>query len=311
MNTLVKLIFGSHLYGTNTSSSDTDYKGIYLPTLQECVPNKIDNVKIFNTKTYGGKNTNSNIDEEYYSLQYFMKLAIQGEMIVIDMLHAPKNMTLCSSQTWNELRNNRSKFYSKNLVGYLGYIRKQTATYSNKGNRLKAIDEILQVLHSQQGICDLKLKSVWNLLPINEYCNELINPKETRWEFYQVCGKQLSEHITVNEAIKILSTLRLSYGTRANQAGKNGGVDWKAVSHAFRAGLQLKEIYTTGDLIYPLKDYEFIRNVKTGVFDYDKDSIGEKLEDLLCDIEQLSNNSSYPDNVDKSWMEDFIVRQYK
>lgn len=309
MNTLVKVIFGSHLYGTNTNNSDTDYKGVYLPSPQECVLNKIDNVKLFNTKTTSGKNTLSDIDEEYYSLQYFMKLAIQGEMIVIDMLHAPENMTLCSSAAWCELKNNRSKFYSKNFVGYLGYIRKQTAIYSNKGNRLKAVDEVLHVLNSSKNK-DLKFNLVCNLLPINEYCNRLENPKETRWKFYQVCGKQLSENITINEAIKILNTLRSSYGARANQAEKNGGIDWMAVSHAFRAGFQIKEIYTTGNLIYPLKDCEFIRNVKAGNFDYNSDGIGEKLENMLSEIEQLSKNSSYPDNVDRQWMEDFIVNQY-
>ena len=31
-NIIVLMKFGSHLYGTNTENSDTDLKGIYMPT---------------------------------------------------------------------------------------------------------------------------------------------------------------------------------------------------------------------------------------------------------------------------------------
>ena len=41
MNLIVKSIFGSHLYGTNTENSDTDYKGIYLPSKNDCYLNNV------------------------------------------------------------------------------------------------------------------------------------------------------------------------------------------------------------------------------------------------------------------------------
>ncbi|MGZ7230903.1 hypothetical protein ACXWOM_10615, partial [Streptococcus pyogenes] len=70
--------------------------------------------------------------------------------------------------------------------------------------------------------------------------------------------------ITVAEMKYSLTKLWNEYGERARKAEANEGVDWKALSHALRGGLQLQEIYTTGDLVYPLKDAEFIKKVKAG-----------------------------------------------
>ena len=33
--------FGAHLYGTDTKTSDLDYKGIFLPSVEEILLNKI------------------------------------------------------------------------------------------------------------------------------------------------------------------------------------------------------------------------------------------------------------------------------
>jgi predicted nucleotidyltransferase len=35
MKILCKLKYGSHLYGCNTPTSDIDFKGIYLPSLND------------------------------------------------------------------------------------------------------------------------------------------------------------------------------------------------------------------------------------------------------------------------------------
>ena len=32
---IVKMLFGSHLYGTQTPSSDTDYKGVAMPSVRD------------------------------------------------------------------------------------------------------------------------------------------------------------------------------------------------------------------------------------------------------------------------------------
>jgi len=308
MNIIVKMIFGSHLYGTHTDRSDRDYKGICLPILPECVLGRIPKAITTHTRSGPGKNSADDVDTEFFSLQYFMTLAINGEMIVIDMLHAPRETLVESSATWGQLQANRSKFYSKNLAGYLRYVREQTAKYSIKGSRLKALEDLLSVLNSFDE--SERLLVAWESLPINEYCFYIENPKETRWRHYQCCGKQLDETISIATAKKMIQIHYNRYGERAQIAKRNEGIDWKAVSHAFRAGLQLKEIYSTGDLHYPLKDAKFIRDVKVGAYHYMNDGLGEKLDSMLIEIEELAAKSSFPDRVDSSWSDTFVLNQY-
>ena len=37
MHTMVKMVFGSHLYGLDTENSDKDYCGIFVPTAKEII----------------------------------------------------------------------------------------------------------------------------------------------------------------------------------------------------------------------------------------------------------------------------------
>ncbi|HON84100.1 MAG TPA: nucleotidyltransferase domain-containing protein [Caldisericia bacterium] len=312
MKIIVKSIFGSQLYGTNSENSDTDVKGIYLPSLEDCLLNQISNtINTTSKEIKSAKNTKDDIDTEIFSLQYFMKLALNGEMIVSDLLHAPENMLIETSSIWIKLRNMRSEFYSKNLFGYLGYIRKQTARYCVKGERLKAMKEVLNILSNDKLIKqNYKLNKLWDKLPINEYCQFVKNDNEKRFEQYQCCGKLLQPTMSCEYAYNIVKEMYNSYGERAKQAETNEGIDWKAVSHAFRVGLQLKEIYETGDLIYPLKEREFIKDIKYGKFHYKNDKIGEKLDDLLLEVEKLSKNSKYPDKINKEKLDKFILDCY-
>ena len=313
-NIIVRSVFGSHLYGTETENSDHDYKGIYLPSKGDCFLNRVDSNISETTGKANSKNTKEDVDIEIFSLQEFMRLANNGEMIVIDLLHTPTHMILQDSDIWEDLRYFRSKFYTRNLAGYLGYIRKQTAKYGIKGSRLQAMEDVLNFLRNfsfKFGGDVVKLKDIWDRLPLNEYCRFVDNPKENRWLHYEVCGKQLQETMTAEYAYEIIKRMYDSYGERAQMAKKNEGIDWKAVSHAFRAGFQLKEIYSTGDLKYPLVDADYIRDIKVGKFHYMNDGIGEKLEEMLLEIEDLAKKSTYPDKMDKEWMENFILGCYE
>ena len=305
---VVKMKFGSHLYGTHTPESDLDIKGIYLPTKEECYLNKISKSINQTTGNAFSKNTSEDVDIEIYSLQYFMKLAINGEMIVIDMLHAPSEMIIESSDVWNYITSNRQLFYSKNLSGYLGYIRKQCAKYGFKGSRIAAMKELYSILDSQQ--IPLKMFEIWDKLPVNEYCKFVDNPKEERFRTYEFCGKKIHETIHISYAKDIVKRQLDSYGERARMAERNEGIDFKAISHAFRAGLQLKEIYQTGNLVYPLKDADFIRDIKQAKFHYVNDKIGEQLEDMLTEVEYLSSISNFQEKVSENKLNEIILSCY-
>ena len=76
MQLIVKTVFGSHLYGTDTPESDKDFKGIFMPSKKEIFLGKIPKSISESTKKGSeSKNTAEDIDTEIYSLQYFIELA--------------------------------------------------------------------------------------------------------------------------------------------------------------------------------------------------------------------------------------------
>ena len=148
MNNIVKMVFGSHLYGTDTSASDKDYKGVFLPSKEDIFLGKIPKSVNLSTNLTHDKNTPDDVDTEIYSLHYFIKLACAGETIAMDMLHAPGEMILVHTAIWDEIVRNRKKFYTKNLRAFVGYARRQAAKYGIKGSRLNDAKGVLDYLDS-------------------------------------------------------------------------------------------------------------------------------------------------------------------
>jgi len=311
MNLLFKTKFGSYLYGTATEKSDTDYKGIYLPKIEDCILQKISkSINNITKKDLTQKNTSDDIDHEIYSLQYFLQLAYKGETVALDMLHTPKGFEEISSAEWEFLRENRAKFYTKNLKAYVGYCKMQAAKYGIKGSRLSDSEKIINFLKTQDKA--IKLKDIWDKLPRGEnieYLN-IDNCSQDDNRAISVCSRKLMADTRVGYAIETIQKFYDSYGERAKLAKENKGIDWKAIHHAFRAGLQLKEIYSTNDLIFPLKEREFLLKIKNGVFHYQNDNIGQKLEDLIDEIYELADKSNYPEKVDKDFFDSWLISLY-
>ena len=146
LNLIVLMEFGSKLYGTDTPESDMDFKGIYLPTKNQILLNRIPKSVSYRTKPdkKDEKNTKDDIDCQVFSLHYFLELASKGETAAIDMLHAPDDWPLYSSDLWVDIRKRRQMFYSKNLKAFVSYARKQVAKYGLKGIDWKAMSHALR-----------------------------------------------------------------------------------------------------------------------------------------------------------------------
>ena len=306
MNTIVKIKFGSHLYGTNTPQSDTDYKGIYLPSLRDVYVGKFKEHISYNTKTGSDqKNSKEDIDYEVYSLHYFLDLACAGETVAIDMIHAPKEMILISSPIWEAIQANRHKTYSKNIKAFVGYARTQAAKYGIKGSRLNQAGKVIEFLSSQN--LHLKINDIWEILPEGEHISKTVD--DTGVNIYQVCGKKFQGTATIKFCLPSLNKYYSEYGARAKLAANNEGIDWKAVSHALRAAFQVKEMLTTHDLKFPLKEREYLLQVKQGRLDFKKE-VGPRLDKEIEELEILAAKSDLPEKVDRLFWDDFLCDTY-
>lgn len=309
LNLIVKMKFGSHLYGTDTPESDMDYKGVFLPTIEEIFLNKVPKSYSFSTKSTfenGVKNTKDDTDIEIYSLHYFIKLACEGQTVALDMLHAPNNMIIEQSYIWDKIVENRDKFYTKNLKAFIGYARTQAAKYGLKGSRLHAAKEFLEILSEfkQRSDDGHRLKKIWHLLPTNEHC-KFINDTPNGVLQYQINGKIIQSTMRTDYAYEIISKYYNEYGSRAKLAAENKGIDWKALSHAMRAAFQVKELLVNNTITFPLTSANYIRNIKQGK--YHAMEVIQNLEDEITVIEELTKHSSLPDKVDQNFWDQFVI----
>ena len=309
--TIVRMEFGSKLYGTSTPESDTDYKSIYLPSVYQLVTGEYPEVITNGTGDGKSKNTKDDIDDDCYSIHKFVKLAVDGDAVAMDMLHCEK--PVIESEAWDFIRANRTKFYCKNMKSYVGYVRQQAAKYGVKGSRLAALKEAIEFLSFLPK--ELKLSEALQNTrcepPTNEFCKVIfIKNKQGQHElFYSVLGKNYQFTNYVWYIVQQLTVMMDSYGDRAKLAEKNEGVDWKALHHALRVSYQLQDIHTKGDFKYPLDQTDYLMKVKLGQVDFNE--VSEELHRLELSIKELSEKSSLPEEkMSKELMCDFIEQVY-
>lgn len=309
---VVLMRFGSHLYGLNTPTSDIDIKGIYLPTKRELLLGNY--AQSYKSSTGGDheKNKPGDIDHEVIALPTFVKFACDGETFAIDMLHCQE--PIVSSPIWYYLVNNRTKFYSRNLKAFVGYVKKQAAKYGVKGTRSAVIKQVIDIIEPvTNGMGQRVLGDYLDNLPITEYSQikKSNHPSTGEQTFYELNGKMYQSSLKLEMFLQQIKGMYDSYGHRAKLAEQNEGVDWKAVSHALRVAYQARDIYKYGDFQYPLKETQFLLDVKQGKLDY-KTEVAPVLEALVEEVDELAEKAIWlPEKVDRNFWDNWLVEIYE
>jgi len=305
MNEIVKMKVGSHLYGTNTPLSDTDFKGVYMPSIDDIVFGDIKHsVKADSKKHAHEKNTPNDIDCEMFSIHCFISMACDGDVCAIDMLHAPESSILNKSDIWDFLVSHRSLFYTRNLVKLTEYARKQAAKYGIKGSRLNACKQLLTILEPYDS--SVRLEAITDKLPIGEF-SSFERGKNNGNPEYQILDKRFQPRTKILWVRKTMEAFWKRHGSRAEAAARNEGIDWKALSHAVRAALQTRYILTNRTLSFPFPPDEakLLIDIKTEKLDY-VSVVAPLLENLMSEIHELADKSDLPLEVDRSFWRSFL-----
>ena len=103
MEPVVEMVFGSKVYGTSTPESDTDYKGVAIPSGKYIILQQVFSSINTSTGNDSSKNTKDDVDREIYSLHYYLKLLAEGQTGAIDMSFTPKKNIIQTSPTWEKI----------------------------------------------------------------------------------------------------------------------------------------------------------------------------------------------------------------
>lgn len=329
MNELVvKMKYGSSLYGLNHAGSDVDYKSIALPTAEQIIMQQADFDLKQSTGDQHSKNGAGDVDDEVMSLSKFLAQAVAGKNTAIDMLHASENQVMVSSPIWEELRDKRHMFYTKDMSSYVDYVQGQAAKYGVKGSRLAALKDAMEYLrqfegeiYAQDALKQLnaghlgrkipeKLGDVVDGLPLGEHAQIVeTKTKAGPQQFYEICQRKFDFKNGICYVLDNMQKIYDGYGHRAQLAESNNGVDWKAVSHALRAGYQARSIYKDGGFEYPLAETSFIMDVKLGKVDY-KTGVQPAIEELVAEVTALAEASTLPATCDREYWDEWIYQKH-
>lgn len=291
MKLICRTQFGSHLYGTATPTSDVDIRGIFMPSKKDILLGKI-------PKTNKEQEAGKEEDYELYSLHHFVKLACEGQTLAFDMLWTPYHQVARgeAAHIWDDLQTLRHKFLSKHMNSFIGYARGQAAKYSLKGERLAKLEAFLGVLESAHG--DQFLSEVADKLPRDD---ERFNVQDVLE--IQIAGKWFGATTQIRYVKESVKNAIARYGERSQES--RAGIDWKAMSHAVRVSLELRELLTTREIKFPLQKARLILEIKQGQRTIE--AVQDALDNLLQEVEELTKKSDLPEEVDREFWDNWLV----
>ena len=324
MRTIVRIKFGSHLYGTSTPASDIDFKSVFVPGGRDILLQRVKgSISSQRPKAEGEKNVAGEIDEEAYSLQRFLGLAAEGQTVALDVLFAPRwSMPVEPRGEWLEIERNRSRLITRKSAAFVGYCRQQANKYGIKGSRVAAArlglallaeelenrGTLAKLFEAEDRIASLTAAHEHMALLDIEGATDIHGAKRTvrHWE---VCNRKMPLTQTIKSAHEVMRRIVDEYGHRARQAENNAGVDWKALSHAVRVARQAIELLRTGFVIFPRPEAEHLTAIKLGQLPYQK--VAEEIDDLLPMVEREAEASILPATADLVWIDDFVAETYR
>lgn len=310
---LMKGLYGSRLYGTHTPNSDTDIRGIFIPTPWELLMGNGEQIISKATKPHHHSASGvGDIDTTLFTLQSFVEKALSGDTGAFDMLHAPSSAFSQTSPEWEFLRANRSKFYTCKLQGLFGQVAVEAERYGIRGVRATALEEVVKILNTIDIGPDDKLGDIVHLLPLDGNYTRVITDVTQRvgsQQFYIVLDKKAQFTIKAEMFRDQIMHWWKGYGDRTKKIQRGGGVDWKAMGHAVRIGYQLLDIYEKGTYTFPGEHVFEVRDIQAGQW-----SLGETqdlIQQIIVDVKTASATSGLPEQPDSDFWNNWVFDIYR
>jgi hypothetical protein len=121
---ILLVVRGSHAYGTNVETSDTDYAGVFIQSQEDIFG--------FNYKEQINDDKN---DTVIYEIKRFLQLLASNNPTVLELLNTPKDCIIYKDPIFDLILDNREKFITKicaKSFGGYGKMQIQKAKGQNK-----------------------------------------------------------------------------------------------------------------------------------------------------------------------------------
>lgn len=125
-NKILEIRSGSHLYGLNTENSDEDYIGIFLAPIEYHLGlQKVEQVDLsIKDKLKSGRNSKDAIDKTFYELKRFVKLAIDNNSNILEVLFVDEKNIIYINEYGSKTRIFKQE-NDKNIFGIRKFSKKK------------------------------------------------------------------------------------------------------------------------------------------------------------------------------------------
>lgn len=306
-------VFGSELYGTSTGKSDLDVRGIFVPSLRSIILGTAKKSLHFSTGKDADKNSPADMDIDLWSVEnWVMHLLPNGDTGALDLLFSPSNKecVLYDSGLLSPVFRNPLKFLDlANNNAYAQYSLSQAKKYGIKGSRLGAIRAVWKLLQEweTEGRLSEYIDKIALACGHEQYC--FVKDMPDGQKSLILCGKTHVGGIKMAEFRERVCRDMEMYGERAKAAEANQGVDYKALSHAFRALNQMEELLLTGKIEFPLASRDMLMSVKRG--DIPWNELESIILTRLDEVKRLHETMAQQrQNLDPAFAENFLLNCY-
>ena len=315
---IVELRTGSHLHGTDTPDSDTDLKSVLLPSGRDILLGRARPNLNWTGGTEERRNHPGEVDHEAFTLQRFLDLVLEGQPLALEMLFAPDHaMTHPPDPLWREVQALAPRLVSRRATVFLRYARQQAGRFGVKGARAAAARRCLSVLEAgeERHGADAPLA----MLVAELTCLAADTPHVALVDLpvggggvsrhLDLCGRRAPFQAALGVARTMAARVLAGYGQRALAAERQGGTDWKALSHAVRVGQEAVELLDTGRLHFPLAGAGYLRDIKLGLVDLP--TVEAEIDALVDAVERAAAASVLPEAPDSKAAEALLLRAHR
>ena len=354
--------YGSHLYGLNTENSDLDFRGVYIPNLDDIILKKDKDeinaeIELWEIKDSNKENPtyyaeeptvliNSwylrkvKVDAKIFSLQKFIQLCSKADTNALDLLFSISRRTDIeqymsldnrpydhSYSIFEQIFYNREKLINTDrLESPITYAFKQATKYSIKGERrqvmLNLLKDVSIYLSLDTTPADVPLSRFMTDFiyhdgtpVINQYIDgkhvkiDILDNKGKKEKYLYVCGVQHQFNLELKRfAQRLEEKINKEYTSQRTIDAADGN-DWKALSHAIRVLLEIKELLDTGNIQLPLKAKDFLLNIKLGKVE--RKDIDEFFNKELSEILERVQKNELSWKYDEGFWNNFILEEVK
>ena len=360
--------YGSHLYGLNTENSDLDFRGVYVPNLDDIILGKAQDeinteIELWEIRDSNKENPTYHIEEpttlinswylrkvkvdvKIFSLQKFIQLCSKADTNALDLLFSLNNnnipqytYSVTTRQKKEEPKNlwNNSVYIAKSYIPFwyilqhkdklintdrlespITYAFKQATKYGIKGKRLKVLQEVLEcALNLWKSKSEAYVRDLVVYEPLQHLFEDepdhlktvCLDNKGTEDYYLYVCGVQHQFNLELDKFIKrIEEKINKEYTSQRTKDAADGN-DWKALSHAIRVLLEVKQLLEDGTITFPCIENRFLLRIKQGKIN--REVIDEFFNKQLSNILEKVKLNELGWKYDEQFWNEFILNEVK